>query len=52
MQKLTRKQRYDLKRQELLNLKKELHKAKGAYKRQTLLSEIRAVARELVNLQD
>ncbi len=48
----TRKQRYEAKRQELLNLKQELRKAKGSYQRSVIRAEILAVARELQRLQD
>ena len=48
----TRKQRYEAKRQELLNLKQELRRAKGSYQRSVIRTEILAVARELQRLQD
>jgi len=50
--KLTRMQRYEAKRQELLNLKQELRKAKTPYKQGVLREEMKAVARQLAALQD
>ena len=52
MTKLTREQRFEIKRAELIKLKAELAKANGPYKRQTLIDEIRVVARQLVALQE
>jgi len=48
----TRKQRYEAKRQELLNLKQELRKAKTPYKQAVLREEMKAVAKQLTALQD
>ena len=48
----TRLQRYEAKRQELLNLKQELRKAKTPYKQAVLREEMKAVARQLAALQD
>ena len=39
-------------RQELSNLKAELRKTRGSYKRSTIQDEIRAVARELAQLEN
>ena len=49
---MNREQRIEALRRELTNLKAELRKAKGTYKRATLQDEIRAIARELARLQD
>ena len=42
----------DAKRKELLRLKQELRRAKGAYKRAVLRGEIAAVARELARMEE
>ena len=44
--------RIDAKRKELLRLKQELRRAKGAYKRAVLRGEIAAVARELARMEE
>ena len=41
----------EAKRKELLRLKQELRRAKGAYKRVVLRGEIAAVARELTRME-
>ena len=51
MQENTREKRIIALRQELSNLKAELRKTKGSFKRATIQSEIRAVARELARLE-
>ena len=49
---MNREQRIAALRRELANLKVELHKTKGQFKRATIQNEIRAVCRELVRLQE
>lgn len=49
---LTREQREKNLKRELSNLKAELRKAKGEYKRYVLMNEIRAVARQLESLRE
>ena len=49
---MNREKRIEALRRELSNLKEELRKARGGYKRATIQDEIRAVCRELVRLQD
>ena len=49
---LTREQREKNLKRELSNLKAELRKAKGDYKRSVLMNEIRAVVRQLENLRE
>ena len=49
---MTNEERLMVLQQELLSLKAELRKAKGAYKRAVLIEEIRSVSREIVQLQD
>lgn len=49
---MNREKRIEALRRELSNLKEELRKARGQYKRATIQDEIRAVCRELVRLQD
>ena len=49
---MTREQRVEKLRRELSNLKAELRKTKGDYKRSILQSEIRAVAHQLVAMRD
>ena len=48
---LTRRQRYEAKRTELLNLREELRKARTPYRQATLRAELQAVARELLRLE-
>ena len=47
---MNREQRIAAMRRELENLKAELRKARGAYQRATIQSEILAIARELARL--
>ena len=49
---VSREQRIAALRQELSDLKAELRKTKGQYKRATIQGEIRAVCRELVRLEE
>ena len=49
---MTREDRIRALRQELLNLKAELRKARGNYMRSTIRNEIQAVCRELVRLEE
>ena len=49
---MSREERIKALRQELSNLKAELRKAKGEYKRSVLMNEIRAVARQLESLRE
>lgn len=49
---MSREERIEALRQELSNLRAELRKTKGSYKRATIQDEIRAVARELAQLED
>ena len=49
---MNREKRIEALRRELANLKAELRKARGAYRRATLLEEARAVARELARLEN
>ena len=49
---LTREQREKNLKRELSNLKAELRKANGDYKRSVLMNEIRAVVRQLENLRE
>ena len=49
---ITREQRIAALRQELLNLKAELRKTRGQYKRAVIQDEIRAVCREFVRLEE
>ena len=49
---MSRKERINALRQELSNLKAELRKTRGQYKRATIQEEIRAVSRELVRLEE
>ena len=49
---MTHEERIRSLQQELLALKAELRKTKGAYKRAVLMEEIRAVCRELARLQE
>ena len=47
---MTHEERIKALQQELLALKAELRKAKGAYKRAVLMEEIRSVCRKLARL--
>ena len=49
---MSREKRIEELRQELSNLKAELRKTRGQYKRATIQDEIRAVCRELVRQQE
>ena len=49
---MSREERIAALRQELSNLKAELRKTRGQYKRATIQDEIRAVARELAQLEN
>ena len=49
---MSREKRIEALRRELSNLKEELRKARGRYKRATIQDEIRAVCRELARLQE
>ena len=49
---MNREKHIEALRQELSNLKEELRKARGQYRRATIRDEIRAVCRELARLQD
>ena len=49
---MNREQRIAALRRELANLKAELRKTKGQFKRATIQDEIKAVCRELVRLQE
>lgn len=49
---MTHEQKVKAKRQELSNLKAELRKTRGQYKRAVIQDEIRAVCRELVRLEE
>ena len=49
---MSREERIRALRQELSNLKAELRKTRGRYKRATIQEEIRAVSRELVRLEE
>ena len=49
---MSREERINAVRQELSNLKAELRKTRGQYKRATIQEEIRAVSRELVRLEE
>ena len=49
---MSREERIEELRQELSNLKAELRKTRGQYKRATIQEEIRAVSRELVRLEE
>lgn len=51
MAEATRKERIEALRRELADLKEELRKARGGFKRLTLQDEIRATARELTRLE-
>ncbi len=48
---MSREERIKALRQELSNLKAELHKTRGQYKRATIQDEIRAVCKELIRLE-
>ena len=49
---MSREERIRALRQELSNLKADLRKTRGQYKRATIQEEIRAVSRELVRLEE
>ena len=49
---MPRKKRAESLRRELSNLKAELRKAKGGFKRAIIQDEIRSVCRELARLED
>ena len=49
---MSREERIKALRQELSNLKAELRKTRGQYKRATIQDEIRAVGKELVRLEE
>ena len=49
---MSREERINALRQELSNLKAELQKTRGQYKRAIIQEEIRAVSRELVRLEE
>ena len=49
---MSREERIRALRQELSNLKAELRKTRGQYRRATIQEEIRAVSRELVRLEE
>ena len=49
---MSREERINALRQELSNLKAELRKTRGQYKRAIIQEEIRAVSRELVRLEE
>ena len=49
---MSREERIRALQQELSNLKAELRKTRGQYKRATIQEEIRAVSRELVRLEE
>ena len=49
---MTREQRLAALRKELANLKAELAKAHGSYKRSVIQDEIRSVCKELIRLED
>ena len=48
---ISKEKRIEALRLELSNLKAELRKTKGSYKRATIQNEIRAVCRELARLE-
>ncbi len=52
MRTYTREEHIAALRRELSNLREELRKARGGYKRATLQDEIRAVARKLTRLEE
>ncbi len=49
---MSREERIKALRQELSNLKAELRKTRGQYKRATIQDEIRAVCKELIRLEE
>ena len=49
---MSREERIKALRQELSNLKAELQKTRGQYKRATIREEIRSVCRELAQIED
>ena len=49
---MSREKRIEALQRELANLKAELRKTRGQYKRATIQEEIRAVSRELVRLEE
>ena len=49
---MSREERIEALRRELLNLRAELCKTRGSYKRATIQDEIRAVCHKLVRLQE
>ena len=52
MQTMTREQRIAALKQEISNLKAELKKTRGGFKRATIQDEIREVSRELARLEE
>ena len=49
---MSREERITALRQELSNLKAELRRTRGQYKRATIQDEIRAVCREIARLEE
>lgn len=49
---MSREERIKALRQELSNLKAELRRTRGQYKRATIQDEIRAVCREIARLEE